>query len=47
VQAKFPYDCLVLGSSEISLLPQPASKNDTQFKNGQILLKNNHLALPI
>jgi len=48
-QAKFPYGDLVLGSSQFSLLlaAPGASKNDTQFRSGQIQLENNHLALLI
>jgi len=35
-QAKFPNGGLVLGSSQFSIPPQPAtSKNNAQFKSGQ------------
>jgi len=43
VQVKFPYSGSILGSSEFTLLPQAASKNDAQLKSGQNQLENNHL----
>jgi hypothetical protein len=32
----------ILGSSQFTLLPQAASKNDAQLKSGQNQLENNH-----
>jgi len=46
-QSKFPYDGLIWGSSQFSLLPQLPKKNNTLFKSGQIWVKINHFALLI
>jgi len=47
-QAKFPDGGLILGSSQLTLMPQlPLPKNDAQFKSGQNQLENKQLALLI